>query len=221
MNTINLDTIILTVGNHTTRAEGLCVMELAAWLAGVEHTDHPSCVSPVIGVFLRRWNDTLDDTRRQQLKPYARRVITTAGGGGEAEMRRAWLATDWLVRVYAPIWLERAGLTHHADRLRRLPPVCTVARASESLSSLNAARLAAQAARAAAREAAWEAGEAAREAAGEAAREAAGEAAMTAREAAWEAAWAAIHATNDLLHQSAFTLLEQMIEVKDEERSLK
>ena len=58
---------------------GFCIMELSAYLAGEPWTDAPICVSPVIGAFLRTWNDSLDDEPRQQLKRYALTVIGTRG----------------------------------------------------------------------------------------------------------------------------------------------
>ena len=63
-------------------------MELAAYLSPTSpFTDRPACVSPVIGSFLRSWNDSLDDKTRQKLKPYARKVLNTATGAKDEEMR--------------------------------------------------------------------------------------------------------------------------------------
>lgn len=76
-------------GGHESRENGLCVMEAVAWYAGREHTDHPPCVSPVIGSFLRSWNDALptDEDRDRLLKRYVPLVVGTATnkkGRGEA-----------------------------------------------------------------------------------------------------------------------------------------
>ena len=204
MSTLNLDTLHLESGSHATRADGVCALEAVAWLAGEPHSDHPVCVSPVLGAFLRQWNDDLDDAGRQRLKPYLPRVIGTAGNA-EADERRAWMATDWLVRVHTPAWMDLAGCAEHATALRALPRLDSPATASAEQPTINAARDAASAARAAARAAAgaaagaaaWDAaraaagaaaGAAARDAAGDAARAAAGDAAG---DAAGAAAWAA------------------------------
>jgi len=170
-----LDTLTLATGAHPNPQAGMCAMEAAAWIAGEPHTDHPECVCPVIGVFLRYWNDDLDDQGRQQLKDLIPLTIGTRGTPG-LEERRAWMVTDWLVRVHTPAWLELAGVASSAAALRALPPLIPDA--------VNAAmpvlRDAGQQATAA-----WAA---ARAAAGAAAWDAAGAAA---RDAAWAAAGAA------------------------------
>src|SRR5438045_4740109 len=117
---IEFESLRLAHGSHGSPSEGLCVMEAVAYFAGREHTDAPPCVSPVIAAFARAWNDGLDDKSRQMLKPYIFRMMNTATTA-EDEERRAWLATDWLARVFAPAWLDLAGLGSHAKSLRDLP----------------------------------------------------------------------------------------------------
>jgi hypothetical protein len=229
---IDLESIVLKAGNHDSIEEGMCVMEMVSYLANEPWSDHPACVSPVLGVFLRAWNDALDDDTRQKLKPYARRVIGTAGDGKDEA--RAWMCVDWLARIQAPAWLDLAGLSQHAGAVRALAAIASPEAAKAGQPALEAAGEAAgeaarEAAGEAAREAAWEAareaaweaaGEAAGEAAWEAAREAAWEAAgEAAREAAWgaageaagEAAWARLAPTVIALQISAFTLLDRMV----------
>jgi len=181
--TIDLDTITLTTGQHANPAQGTCVMEAASMLAGEPFTDHPACVSPVIGALLRRWNDQLDDTTRQDLKRYIPLIVNTAGTP-EQETRRAWMATDWLIRVQTPAWLRLAGLTVQAELLADLaevdPDTCP-----KMMPVIKAVGVDARAARAAASEAAWDAAwaatrDAASEAAWDAARAAAGDAARAA-----------------------------------------
>lgn len=60
----DLTTIRLLSGKHARREEGVCALELVAWLAGEEHSDHPACVSPVVAHFVRAWNDHLSDADR-------------------------------------------------------------------------------------------------------------------------------------------------------------
>ena len=98
------ETLTLAHGSHDSPTDGLCVMEAVAYFRGIEHTDHPACVSPAIGAFLRTWNDNLADEPRQLLKPYVFKVVGTATTPADEE-RRAWLATDWLVRIFTPAWL--------------------------------------------------------------------------------------------------------------------
>lgn len=139
MEIVDLNSIYLSVGSHEKREDGMCIMELAAWLAGEPHSDTPACVSQVIGTFLQRWNDDLDDATRQQLIPYASRILYTAGSAA-LEEKRAWLATDWVVRVYTPTWLVAAGLTDHAQKLRNLAPVLSESCLTYSRRCMNAAR---------------------------------------------------------------------------------
>jgi hypothetical protein len=87
-------TIRLSRGSHVSVDDGACVMELASILAGEPFNDHPECVSPVIGAFLRLYNDALDDARRQDLYPYAASVVGTRAFSAvetyRAERCRTW-----------------------------------------------------------------------------------------------------------------------------------
>jgi hypothetical protein len=187
----------LKSGGHKSRQEGVCVMELAAWLAGEEHTDHPECVSPVIGAFMRSWNDSLNDTDRQILKPYAAKVIGTSGTAKQEE-KRAWMATDWLVREFTPAFLRLAGLTEHAEALEGLAPLISDARAKKAQPKISAAHSAARSAYSAARSAARSAADSA--------------AYSAARSAARSAAGEIFAPTVKVLQTSALLLLDRMIE---------
>jgi hypothetical protein len=236
---IDLESIMLAKGAHASCEKAVCVMELTSCLADEPFSDHPQCVSPVIGAFCRSWNDSLDDETRQRLKPYAQLVIGTRTTKQD-ERIRAWLATDWLVRTFAPAWLDRAGLDAHAASLRNLPELSSAALANKALPVIKAARAAARAAAGeadwaaawatawdAARAAAWAtagatAGAAAGAAAWAAAWDAAGATAgatawATAGAAAWAAAgataWDALQSTVAELQDSAFGLLDRMIVV--------
>ena len=188
--TLDLDQLVLARGAHHNRSNGLCVMEAVAWLAGERHTDNPDCVSPAIASFLRAWNDQLNDNTRQILKPLIPRVVGTRTTD-EDEETRAWLATDWLAREFAPAWLDLAGLTDHADRLRKLDALTSTDLAEQALPIITEASEASSAAGAAA----WDA----------------------ARAAAWDAARAAARAalapTVTALQQSALDLVDRMIAV--------
>lgn len=72
----------LKTGGHKGPADGACVMEAVAFVAGEPWSDHPECVSPVIGVFLRNWNDSLptDADRDRLLKPLIPLIINTWTG---------------------------------------------------------------------------------------------------------------------------------------------
>ena len=72
-------TVRLVKGKHSSPAEGVCVMELASMLAGEPFNDRPRAVCPVIGAFLRSFNDAVDDRTRQALYPYASAAVGTRG----------------------------------------------------------------------------------------------------------------------------------------------
>ena len=200
MKAINLDDVVLERGAHESPERGFCAMELAAYIGREPHSDSPECVSPILGSFIRSFNDILCDTDRQKLKPFVLLIVGTADDG--ADDRRFWLCIDWLIRIYTPTWLDLAKLDRSANALRALPEITNleaidsarVAIKTATHTALTAKAAAGNTARAAARAAAWAAaGNAARDAARDAARSAAGNAAGdAARAAAGNAAWAAV-----------------------------
>jgi hypothetical protein len=218
----------LKVGSHESIADGMCIMEAVAYVAGESWTDSPQCASPVIAAFLRSYNDSVNDEVRQTLKQYIPRLIGTRGDDA-LEERRSLIAADWLVRVHTPAWLRLAGLTVQADALASLPEIVAMAQIPSIQGPLTVARedayKARDAAGDAARDAAWDA---ARDAAWAAARDAAWAAA---RDAAWDAArdaaWAAARAaardaagdaalkpTVDALQATIPDLIERMLAAK-------
>jgi predicted methyltransferase len=93
-------------------------MELASMLAGEPFTDHPASVCPVIGSFLRAYNDAIDDRRRQDLYAYASMVVGTRTSV-DLQRKRAHYLTIWenhfrrngWVRLLVPARLRK--LAHH------------------------------------------------------------------------------------------------------------
>jgi hypothetical protein len=94
MSPVSYQTIKLSKGKHTDAGDGACVMELASMLAGEPFTDHPASVCPVIGSFLRSYNDSIDSTRRQALYEYASKVVGSRASAGTQRARAARLA-EW------------------------------------------------------------------------------------------------------------------------------
>jgi hypothetical protein len=94
MSPVTYQTIKLGKGKHSSPDDGACVMELASMLAGESFTDHPASVCPVIGSFLRAYNDSIDDERRQDLYGYASKVVGSRGSAAvqrtRAEHLSAW-----------------------------------------------------------------------------------------------------------------------------------
>jgi hypothetical protein len=208
---IDVCALPLSAGKHDKPEDGMCVMEMASYLAREPWSDAPACVSPVIAAFCRSWNDALDQGTRQRLKPYAFKVVGTNTGADDDETR-AWVATDWLCRVQASAWLRLAKLEDHARALESLARITDAVTAGKAQPTLAAAS-------AAARAAAWDAAlDAARDAVEDTAWAAAWDAAL---DAAGPAAWAAARAaardalapTVLTLQESAFGLLDGMIAV--------
>lgn len=120
---LDLDTLVLERGKHAYAEQGMNILEAVSVISPNEKFgDSPRTVSPVISAFLKDWNDALDDEPRQELKKFIPKIagsILTE----DVEEHRAWLATDWLVRVQAPAWLAAAGLKEFADALGEQDPV--------------------------------------------------------------------------------------------------
>jgi hypothetical protein len=117
---VSYQTIRLAKGKHQSAEQGACVMELASMLAGEPFTDHPQSVSAPIASFLRRYNDLLDDRRRQDLYPYAAKVVGTARGTQVelARVRRlmAWAEEMWATRRW-PLRCRLGGLRRGKARI--------------------------------------------------------------------------------------------------------
>ena len=149
----------LSAAGHEHVDEGACFMEAVSYVAGEPWSDTPACACPVLGAFLRTWNDDLSDTDRDRLlRPL---VLRLAGSRStpEVEARRHWLAMDWLVRTHAPTWLRLTpALVPHADALTDLPPIVDAAVAAARAAAVDAAWAAAVDA---AWDAAWDAARAA------------------------------------------------------------
>jgi hypothetical protein len=81
-------------------------------LAEEKFTDRPDCVCPVIGAFLRSWNDQVGYADRQRLYPYASRVVGTGGYRRISRIRRD------ICLSYAGANLDRNLILRAAARLR-------------------------------------------------------------------------------------------------------
>ena len=91
---ISHQTIKLSRGRHAKPSDGMCVMELSSKLAGEPFSDRPVSVSPVLAELLRRYNDAVDDERRQALIPYAALAVGTRGSTS-LERARARRCLEW------------------------------------------------------------------------------------------------------------------------------
>ena len=112
MTSTSYQTIRLGRGKHASPAEGACVMELASMLAREPFSDHPVSVCPVIGAFLRTYNDSVEDGRRQDLYAYASKVVGSRATEAVERARQAHLerwarrsAASGTSRLRLPRWL--------------------------------------------------------------------------------------------------------------------
>ena len=100
----------LTSGFHESPEEGLCLLEAAAFHAGVPHSDHAEGVCPVLGAFGRPTNDgpwPSNEARTEALGPL---VALLAGSRSTSRVERAravFLARRALT-AYAPLALYAA-----------------------------------------------------------------------------------------------------------------
>lgn len=124
-------------GRHTRPEDGLCAMELAAWIAGEAHCDEPECVCPTLTSIVRCLNDRIFDgaTRDRLLRRFVPRLVHTAAGE-QAARDRALALADCCVRELLPELLSARGRRADARLLRELP----------SLESIDGQALAASAA---------------------------------------------------------------------------
>jgi hypothetical protein len=123
MSTPSHQTVRLSKGKHSSPENGACVMELASMLAGEPFTDHPQSVCPVIGSFLRAYNDSVDNEKRQDLYAYAAMVVGTRASA-QVQRARAERLAQWCDQMRSTHWtrvlIPRMLL---ALATRRQPPV--------------------------------------------------------------------------------------------------
>src|SRR5215471_4062137 len=96
-----LNAFPIRAGSHARRGDGMCAMEMVAWLAGEEHGDGPRCACPVIAAVVRAFNDALPDdaARSLWLRPRIPRLVNSRAGSLD-ERARGFLVADYAVRVF-------------------------------------------------------------------------------------------------------------------------
>jgi len=91
------DQIELVRGVGSRNRGQLCIMSFVAYLAGERHTDHPRTASLFIHDFAIPLNDGIPTTLRQQLKPFAPRIIGTSDGH---DLQRAAVVSQMMGEVF-------------------------------------------------------------------------------------------------------------------------
>jgi hypothetical protein len=121
MSAVSHQTIKLGKGKHSSPEDGACVMELASMLAGERFSDHPQSVCPAIGSFLRAYNDSIDDTRRQDLYAYASKVVGSRSTRA-VERARAERLTEWASDLAPRHWKRLLPERLRSIASQRRPP---------------------------------------------------------------------------------------------------
>jgi hypothetical protein len=122
MSPVSHQTIKLSKGKHSSPDDGACVMELASMLAGEHFTDHPQAVCPAIGSFLRAYNDSVDDPRRQDLYAYAAKVVGSRASAA-VERARADRLAEWAAEFGPRHWKRLLPERLRTMASQRRPPI--------------------------------------------------------------------------------------------------
>ena len=78
------------------------------------------CRGRVEREFVRRWQGDLPETDGSRLCGPLVPIVMSTKTSPEVDLRRQWMAIDWLCRVHFPAWLDLAGMTEHATAVRAL-----------------------------------------------------------------------------------------------------
>lgn len=118
-----IDQVSLGFGAHGSRDDGMCAMEMVAWLADEPHSDEPHCACPVLGALVRACNDAMSDAQRNRwLRPLVPVLVGTRATAA-VERARGLLVLDALVRELLPRRLRREGRRDEAKLLADLAPI--------------------------------------------------------------------------------------------------
>jgi hypothetical protein len=116
---LNIKSLVLKSGAHSSVKEGLCVMEAVAYFAGEKHSDRPECACPVLTKFMINTNDRMNADERALLKPYIKKLIGTRDGKSQ---KRAELLARAAVAEITPYALRLTKidcLIAHAEKLEK------------------------------------------------------------------------------------------------------
>jgi hypothetical protein len=161
----DITNITIKTGAHATREQGMCALEVVAYIAGETHSDRPTCACPVLAAFVRRLNDarwSSDAARTEALRPV---VLALVGSRSirDVEMRRMFALADYATRTCRLDQARARGWTTLVTAIEGLTPIVdrvTALAARDTLRTAYAADAAAAAAYAYAAAAAYAAADA-------------------------------------------------------------
>lgn len=145
--------LVLKEGAHKSRADGLCIMEAAAFVAGLPHSDNPRCVSPVIGSYCRRTNDRLGQDYRDGLRDRVLKIVGSRSTPVIDRKRLDELLSRTFTRIVPLAFDAAASVKGNAAFRDRLAAHAAELRALTRKEGIHLWRAAAQRARATALEA--------------------------------------------------------------------
>jgi hypothetical protein len=96
----------LRYGAHDSPEDGVCAMELLAFLEGHAHSARPPCTCEVVTAYVHRFNDLMEDDR-QRLIPYLGRLVGTVSKEHQAD--RAERALRRVLVTLVPVIVNRMG----------------------------------------------------------------------------------------------------------------
>ena len=108
-------------GSHDSQADGMCLMEATAWLAGERHSDAPVCACPTFTRYGIRLNDAYwptDKDRTEALCDLPALLLNTRTHDVELMRKRAYALTDGAIRRVLPLMLDAIKRPDDAKRLR-------------------------------------------------------------------------------------------------------
>jgi len=108
----------LARGRHDSPDDGACVMELVSMLAGEEFSDRPRTACPVVGAFLRAYNDLAPPSRRQDLLGCASRLVGSRNPHAERERMHHCVRVALALHDRQPWWRRVAEANGRARLLR-------------------------------------------------------------------------------------------------------
>ncbi len=111
----------LVSGKHSGGPEeGLCAMEMVAFMERLEHTDRPECTCPILRDFVIAVNDTLNNQERQKLLPVLPELVDTVTDHQHMRHRERFIMDAAARSVeHATRQHHRSEYDYERDRLRR------------------------------------------------------------------------------------------------------
>lgn len=107
---LDLNTLTLATGTHTSQAEGISAWEARNLLASNDalFSNDVGDGCPVLHAYIKAINDALGDTPRQELKQYLVALAADKAPNADVQDRRAFTCIDRMIRVFFPLCLDPA-----------------------------------------------------------------------------------------------------------------